>query len=248
MNDRDKALLDSFAASNEGKQFVIAYGGDGTLLNVVAKTKGKKGIIPIRDYARCDAHKDLLEEVCTGSLKDASAIRHGLKCSKHSFLTAYANGSKIDKTPISEIVVKNSDPTEAMRFSVVVNGKKYMSQCIADGFIFSSAMGSHGYFKSIARTIFIDPNSVGLAYLSPTYGICNLVLRNTDKLKIIFERSTVVTMAFDKEVETMPFSKDGEIEFMQSCDGVSLFGYDIFCCPECRRLRNSTVVNDQWLG
>ncbi len=248
MDKKDIELLNAFAASSESRRFEIAYGGDGTLLRVAAKVGNKKGIIPIRDYARCSLHEDLLEEVCKGDLKDISSIRHGLKYSKHNFLTAYANGTLLDKHPISEIVIKNADPTEAMRFSVVVNSKKYMSQCIADGFIFSSALGSHGYFKSIARTLFIDPNSVGLAFLSPTYGICNLVLRSADKLKIVFERSTSVTMAFDKDIVNMSFECDSEIELEQSCDGVSLFGYDIFCCPECRKLRNSTVVNDQWLG
>lgn len=245
MNQKDKELLDAFAKSPVAKQFEIAYGGDGTLLKVASLVGKKKGIIPIRDYARCNAHKDLLEEIC---LSNGSPLKHSLKYSKHNFLTAYANGTSLDKHPISEIVVKNADPTEAMRFSVVVNGKKYMSQCIADGFIFSSALGSHGYFKSVARTLFIDPNSVGLAFLSPTYGICNLVLRSTDKLKIVFERSTSATMAFDKDIVKMPFEYDSEIELEQSCDGVSFFGYDIFCCPECRKLRNSTVVNDQWLG
>lgn len=245
MNQKDTELLDAFAKSPVAKQFEIAYGGDGTLLRVASLVGKKKGIIPIRDYARCNVHKDLLEEIC---LNNGSPFKHSLKYSKHNFLTAYANGTLLDKHPISEIVIKNADPTAAMRFSVVVNGKKYMSQCIADGFIFSSALGSHGYFKSVARTLFIDPNSVGLAFLSPTYGICNLVLRSTDKLKIVFERSTSVTMAFDKDIVNMPFECNGEIELEQSCDGVSLFGYDIFCCPECRKLRNSTVVNDQWLG
>ena len=195
MDKKDIELLNAFAASSESRRFEIAYGGDGTLLKVAAKVGNKKGIIPIRDYARCPLHEDLLEEVCIGNLKDTSSIRHGLKYSKHNFLVARANGKKIDKNAISEIVVKSFNPTEALRFSVIVNGKKYMSQCIADGFIFSSSLGSHGYFKSVARTIFVDPNSVGLAFIAPTYGICNLVLRSTDKLKVVFERNSVTTMS-----------------------------------------------------
>lgn len=248
MEQRDIELLDKFAASKEAKQFEIAYGGDGTLLRIASLVGNKKGIVPIRDYARCPMHESLLEEICTGSLKDISAIKHGLKYSKHNFLTAYVDGKKSEKTPISEIVVKNGDPTEAMRFSVIVNGKKYMSQCIADGFMFASALGAHGYFKSVARTLFTGTSNVGLAFLSPTYGICNLVLSSTDKLKIVLERSTSVSMAFDKDVEQMHLNEGSEIGLEQSNDGVALYGYDIFCCPECRKLRNSTLVNDQWLG
>ena len=246
MDQKDKELLDKFASSKSAKQFSIAYGGDGTLLKVAANVGDKKGIIPVRDYARCKAHEDILECICNEN--DSSVLKHGLKYSKHNYLNAYVNGYKLSNNAIAEIVVKNTDPTEAMRFSVFVNSKAYMNQCIADGFIFASSLGSHGYFKSISRTIFIDPNNVGLAFLSPTYGICNLVARSIDKIKIVFERSTVATVSFDKKFTQMSFDKGFELELEQSCNGVALYGYDIFCCPECRKLRNSTTVNDQWLG
>ena len=36
--------------------------------------------------------------------------------------------------------------------------------------------------------------------------------------------------------------------FQESKINLSLFGYDLFCCPRCRNNRNSTVINDQYLG
>lgn len=244
MNDEEQKLISQFESKNTG--FAIAYGGDGELLKVVARYGNKKSIIPIRDYGRCEKHKSLLEDIRLE--KDSNALRHGLKYTKASFLEMQMNDELVCSKAISEIVVKNVDMTEALRFTVNINGKEYMRQCIADGIIFASKLGSHGYFKSVARTLFTDDDSIGIGFIAPTYGICNLVLKMTDKVEVVIERKANVSISADKSIYSKHLEAGAKMQFKQSCDGVALFGYDIFCCPECRRLRNSTVVNDQWLG
>ena len=245
----DKELIDNFEAKH--KDIAIAYGGDGTLLKVADAVGLKKGIIPIRNYARCKEHANLLEDVCLGK-ETTKELKAGLKYTKAPFLEArlIAEGEDSDKTyqGIAEIVLKSFDPTEALRFSVIVNNKTYMKQCIADGVIFASKLGSHGYFKSVTRMLFTDDNAVGLGFIAPTYGICNLVLKMTDNVKIVLERGTTVSLAYDKNFETIALKSGAEIEFSQSCEGVALYGYDIFCCQECRNLRNSTTINDKYIG
>lgn len=241
----DKELIEKF--SIEHKDLVIAYGGDGTLLKVAEEVGMKKGIIPIRDYARCEKHMHLLEDVCLGKETKSS-----LKYSKAPFLEArvLASNGDVDRiySGIAEIVLKSYDPTEALRFSVIVNNQTYMKQCIADGFIFASKLGSHGYFKSVTRMLFTDVSSVGLGFIAPTYGICNLILNQTDNICIQLERGTKVSLAYDKNWETIDLPTSATIGLCQSCEGVALFGYDSFCCQECRDLRNSTIVNDKYIG
>lgn len=244
MNDND--LLTKFHTSKQAKNMVIAFGGDGELLKVVADVGDKKGIIPIRNYGRCEKHANLLEEVVNGSNEKLS-----LKYTKHSFIDYalnHASGLFLNqaKAPVSEVVWKSSNPTEAMRFSVYVNEKLYMKQCIADGVIFATALGSHGYFKSVARTLFNDNSSCGLGFISPTYGLCNLVLKCTDKVKIVLERNASTTLSGDKCFRAFDSYEGDELDLQLSVEGVALYGYDIFCCPECRKLRNSTLVNDQY--
>ena len=244
MNDND--LLKKFNSSKQAKHIVIAYGGDGELLKVISQTGDKKGIIPVRNYGRCEKHANLLEEIVDGSNEKLV-----LKYSKHSFIDyAFNNETKLFlnqvKAPVAEIVWKSANPTCAMRFSVYVNGKTYMKQCIADGVIFSTALGSHGYFKSVARTIFNDNDSCGIGFISPTYGLCNLVLKSTDKVKIVLERSIDSTLSGDKCFKCIEAHEGDELDLQLSVDGVALYGYDVFCCPECRKYRNSTLVNDQY--
>lgn len=248
MNDNE--LIAKFNSSDAATQFAIAYGGDGELLKVAAEVGNKKGIIPIRNYGQCTEHKSILEELCNGDIK-AKHLKSGLKYCKAPYVVAELNNNcqaHCTYRGISEIVVKSHDPTEALRFAVIVNGNTYMKQCIADGFIFASKLGSHGYFKSVTRTLFTDEHSVGLGFIAPTYGICNLVLKETDHIAIKIERGTTASIAYDKKFETISLPSESEVKLSQSCDGVALYGYDIFCCPDCRRLRNSTMVNDQYLG
>ena len=245
MNSND--LIAQFNKSNLAKQFTIAYGGDGELLKIAAEVGNKKGIIPIRNYSQCPEHRSFLEELCTRDIK-TRCLKSGLKYYKAPYVVAEVDCNEHTYKGISEVVVKSHDPTEALRFSVIVNGKTYMKQCIADGFIFASKLGSHGYFKSVTRTLFTDDHSVGLGFIAPTYGICNLVLKATDDIIVKFERGTTTSIAYDKKFETTSLPSGSEVKLYQASEGVALYGYDIFCCPECRRLRNSTLVNDQYLG
>ena len=247
MNDKD--LLAKFNASAASKQFAIAYGGDGELLRVAAQVGTNKGIIPIRNYGLCSKHESLLEAV----VEQKEDFKHVFKYSKQHFIDCSLDGERKvftgqAKGPVSEVVWKCADPTEALRFTVFVNGREYMKQCIADGVICSTALGSHGYFKSVTRTIFNDTESLGLGFIAPTYGLCNLVLKSTDTVKVALERDAKTLLSGDKCFKEMACKKGTVLELRLGTEGVALYGYDMFCCPECRKLRNSTTVNDQYLG
>ena len=220
------------------------------MLSKVAEVWKKKSIIPVRNYARCSKHAHLLEEICTGNVS-SKELKAGLKWSKAPFLEARLKSFDNDIQPyrgIAEIVLKSYNPTEALRFTVFVNGKAYMQQCIADGIIFASKLGSHGYFKSVTRTLFTDNDSVGLGFIAPTYGICNLVLKATDNIIVKLDRHAIAMISHDKGYETIELRANEEIELSQSCEGASLLGYDVFCCQDCRNLRNSTIVNDKYIA
>ena len=243
----EKDLVEKFNASS--KQFAIAYGGDGELLKVVAVHGTSKSIIPIRNYGRCAEHANLVEEVID-NVKDC---KHQFKQSKQHFIEYSLDGcSRVflsqEVGPVSEVVWKCANPTEALRFTVLVNGKEYMKQCIADGVICSTALGSHGYFKSVTRTLFNDTEALGLGFIAPTYGLCNLVLKSIDKVSIVLERDADTMLSSDKCFKPLKSKAGSTLDLQLSVDGVSLLGYDMFCCPECRKLRNSTTVNDQYIG
>lgn len=215
----------------------IAYGGDGTLLETIAANP-IKNIIPIRNYGLCEKHKDVLDL----ALKRPPS--NLLNFSKHNFIQwEYAGKSA---KGIAEITIKSLDPTSAIRFNVSVNDQTYLQNGIADGIIYASDMGSHGYWKSITRTIFRGDDNVGLGFIAPTYGINNLILKTTDKVEIEFERDCAISLTTDKQNTSFAVCSKSKISLSQLKCCAIMYGYDIFCCYECRKNRNSTILNDMY--
>jgi hypothetical protein len=227
INDRIKAF------EKKQKNIVISYGGDGTLLRTFHQNPDKS-ILPIRDYGMCKKHAGIIDDVLNGTefCKAQFKLYLGdlLECDGHK--------------AISEIQMTSTDPTCCLRFDVYVNNKMYMENVIANGFILATRLGSTGYFKSVARTIFRD--GYGLGFICPTYGINNLVLKSTDWIDIVFKRNCEAHLCFDHLKFSHAIEAGEKKSFRLSSDHVSLFGYDEFMCPECRKGRNSTIVNDQY--
>jgi NAD kinase len=215
------------------KNVVISYGGDGTLLRTFHQNPDKS-ILPIRDYGMCEKHAGIINDVLNGT-----------EFSKAQFKLYLSDLLKCDnQVAISEIQMTSIDPTCCLRFDVYVNNKIYMENVISNGFIISTRLGATGYFKSVARTIFRD--GYGLGFICPTYGINNLVLKSTDTIDIVFRRSCEAYLCFDHMKSSQVFNAGDKKSFRLSSDHASIFGYDEFMCPECRKGRNSTIINDQY--
>lgn len=231
--------------NSSSKQFHIAYGGDGTLLEAVRRYGADKSIIPIRNYGRCEEHGLIVDDVL-GATKDLKTFKYGVPATMHPKLRVDLPAGKQEWT-LSEFTLKNQDTTSCCRFDVKVNGKVFMENVIADGVITATPMGSHGYFKSVARTLFNE--GIGVGFIAPTYGINNLVLKQSDKVSVVVRRAFTAVMTFDKISLTSVLDTGAELTVGDACENVYLFGYEAFCCSQCRLGRNSTVlVNDQYLG
>lgn len=218
----------------QNKNFVISYGGDGELLRTFHQNP-KKSIIPIRNYGMCGEHSGLLNDLlnCTSACKTDFKFYQG-DLLEHE-----------DHVAMSEIQMTSSDPTCCLRFDVYVNDRLYMENVIANGFILATKLGSTGYFKSVTRTLFKE--GIGLGFICPTYGINNLILQRTDCVDVVFKRNCEAYLCFDHLKFLRSIETGDKKTFRLSTDHVSLFGYDLFMCPECRKGRNSTIINDKYI-
>ena len=149
------------------------------------------------------------------------------------------------KMALAEMQLKNKDITSALRFNVFVNNKKFYDNVIADAVIASTPLGSTGYWKSITRTIFRD--GFGLTFLAPTVGISSLVLKPTDFVKIEFTRNAILVVASDKDTNEKEVMPGDFVDVSLASDNMSIIGYDEFMCFECRKNRNSTILQDQYI-
>lgn len=248
----DQEYLEWYDNTEYGNWSAIAYGGDGTFLTTARLNNFEKTIIPIRNYGVCAKHKNRLQSIHAFISDDKYLAR---KLKEYPLLRVVsdnlANTAKTvkDLMALSEICFKSADMSTCIRFDIWIDGKCYMQNVIADGFLVSTPIGAHGYYKSLTRNLFIA--GIGVAFISPTYGINNLVLPESSDISIKFTRDTSVNVSCDKLVKTNIQYAAGDViklRYELKHYSVKVIGYDDFCCFECRKNRNSTIVNDQYFA
>lgn len=237
--------ITKFEAAN--KNVVVLYGGDGTLVGEWRKFHARKGgkcLLPVRNYGLCQKHLDFYKKFFTareGSEEDLSVKQ---------FLFPVLRGEFKDKgldnylDALSELTIVNADQTAALRFNIKVNGKPIVENVIANGVILATKLGSTGYFKSVARTIFTQ--GIGVGFICPTYSVPNIVVSSVDKIQFELVRRAKLVLTADKLKQEVDAEAGWTLEAVDACDNVSVLGYDHFMCPECRKNRNSTLVNDNY--
>lgn len=225
---------------------LIAYGGDGTLASRWREAHAsKKAIWPIRNYGICKKHEDLLKALVEDDKLKLKEVQFSQTFHPLAEVCMGNNEECNGVLALNEIQIKNKDITEALRFDVYVNEKKYYENVIADGVVFSAPNGATGYWKSITRTIFRE--GCGLAFIAPTVGISSLVLKLTDSVKIVLLRDANMLVSYDKMQASVSASKGFEVDLRMAADNLPIIGYEQFMCYDCRKNRNSTILQDQYI-
>lgn len=152
--------------------FVLAYGGDGTLLFAERQFPSVPKIF-VKHKSSCNGCKlfdleKVIRKVANGKYKLKELIK----------LEAEVDGKKI--VALNDISIHYSPP-EALRFFVYIDKKKVGGEFIGDGVVVSTPFGSSAYFKSITRKTF--SKGIGIAFNNTT---------KFQKPKILSENSKVV--------------------------------------------------------
>jgi NAD+ kinase len=215
----------TFVKNCKNADYIIAYGGDGTLLDAFQKFP-EKIIIPIRDYAKCELHKNLKNYFTNNNLE----IRDVIKCKTLSK----------ERYGISEVVIRNDNISQAIRFDLYINDKPYALNCIGDGLIISTVLGSTGYFKNITNMFFTE--GIGIGFLNNAQRMSNLIISKNSKIKIIIQRGNI-ELGIDHQSAYLIGQQILEIE-IDNIKTLKLLNYkENFMCNDCRNNRHSGYVN-----
>ena len=161
-----------FKVVDKNPDFVLAYGGDGTLLFAEEVYPSIPKIF-VKHESSCRNCRLLnLEKVLNKVASKNYKLKELVK------LQANVNGKKI--IALNDINV-HYQPPEALRFFVYVNGKRINGEFIGDGVVVSTPFGSSAYFNSITRKKF--DKGIGIAFNNIT---------RFQKPKIVSESSKVV--------------------------------------------------------
>ena len=172
---KDLLTKNSFKIVERNPDFVVCYGGDGTILFAERKFPQVPKLIVKRSKIcrKCDYTIDYLEDALHRIREQKFKIREEMK------LEAKFRERKL--IGLNEIQVHTKLPIYAIRFSVVVDDREF-DDLIGDGIIVATPFGSTAYYHSITRKSF--EKGIGIAFNNPTKPVNHLVLKEDSNIEI----------------------------------------------------------------
>ena len=169
-----------FELVEENPDFVVCYGGDGTVLFSERKFPGVPKLIiktsiacRMYDYALDDLNT-LLSKIKAGNYQIHSEMK----------LEAEAKGKKL--VGLNEIQIHLKLPIYSVRFSLSADGKEY-SNLIGDGVIVATPFGSTGYYAATGGNPF--KKGIGVSFNN---------LHNLKADSFVVPENTVVKLAVSR--------------------------------------------------
>ncbi len=197
----DVLAAEGFKVVEKNPDFIICYGGDGTVLFSERKFPGIPKLI-IKTSRVCRKYDYTPDE-----LKDLlSKIRGGNFClHKKIKLETEAKGRKL--VALNEIQIHPKLPIYAVRFSFSVDGKEY-KELIGDGVIIATPFGSTAYYKATGGKRFMK--GVGISFNNPhNVNVESFVVPEDSIIELMIRRGPAWLLADNNEnlIELRPKNK-----------------------------------------
>lgn len=194
-----------FEVVENNPEFVVSFGGDGTLMKAEHAWPGVPKIV-LKDSLickKCSAlpNKEVLKRVRNGKYSIEELIK----------LEVMADGKT--RTALNDIIVHNKDPRHAIRYSLSVNGRTLGEAIIGDGVVIATPFGSTAYYRSITDSSF--ELGIGLAFNNSTEQSDHIVLKEDSEIKIKIIRGPAIVYA-DNQEEEITLEKDSEVTIRKS--------------------------------
>lgn len=181
---KKKLLEKGFEYSEENPNLVICYGGDGIFL-IAERVFPEVPKILIRGSKISNCGVDCtIEEILEKYERKEYEIQK-LKKLKAIYKGEFETRSLIG---VNDIVIRNSLPTEAIRFRIKINEKEFEKEFIGDGIVISTPYGSTkgAYFYSITQKSFQE--GIGIAFNNITEKQEQKILGAEGKIEITITR------------------------------------------------------------
>ncbi len=191
-----------FLVDDKKPDFVICYGGDGTIL-FAERAYPQIPKICLRKGERCKTCNhdiDLLPEILKRIKVGEYRIKEEIK-----LLMRFRN---IEKHALNEVQLHNKNPAKAVRFSIIVRDSvnKVLEEIVGDGVVISTPFGSSAYYHSVGGTPFNE--GIGIALNNPhNIKVKPFVVKDdvVIRVKVIREDGYIIT--------------DNDEEFIEITDG-----------------------------
>ncbi len=178
-----------FSLVEKNPDFVVSFGGDGTLMHAEHLYPGIPKIL-LKHSLICKKCSPLTnEEIIESVGKGNYAIENLIT------LQTKVDGKVI--TGINDIVVRNHNHRHAMRYRLTVNGKTIPHEIIGDGIVVATPFGSTAYYRSITDSFF--ETGIGLAFNNSTERFDHMILDVASTITLEVTRGPAIIYADNQE-------------------------------------------------
>lgn len=199
-------LSHNYLHDENSPDFVISYGGDGTLLrSETAYPSIPKLFIKNTMRGRL-AQKKENEEVITKFFLGDYIIK------KVNKIEALVNGKDLF-LGAAEVTIHNANPRSGVRYRVRIDKEEIHHELIGDGVLVCNAIGATGYYKSITDSYF--ELGIGIAFNNSTEQADHVVVRNDRHIYVTITRGPGIIFG-DNQEEALNLNEGDEIEFYES--------------------------------
>jgi NAD+ kinase len=190
-NEKIRALFEGrgYHYDETAPDFVVSYGGDGTLLR--------------SETAYPSVPKLFLKNTLIGKLaqkKENNEVVEGFVAGKFSIKEVNKIEAHVGEAHLlgaMEIAVHNKDPRSALRFKVKLDDEEMHHSLIGDGVIVCNVLGSTAYYRSVTDSYF--ETGIGLAFNNSTEQADHIVLKNDRVITIGITRGPGAVFADNQE-------------------------------------------------
>lgn len=194
-----------FEVAETDPEFVVSYGGDGTLMRAESAHPGIPKIV-LKDSLICKKCSPLSNEQVLDAVKNGRyAVEELMK------LEIISDGKTL--YAMNDITLHNADSRHAIRYSLAVNDKVVGEAIIGDGVVVATPFGSTAYYRSITDSFF--ELGIGLAFNNSTEQSDHMVLKENSVIKIKIIRGPAVIYA-DNNEDAIRIDKDSEVLIRKS--------------------------------
>jgi NAD+ kinase len=196
-------------------EFVISYGGDGTLIRSEFEFPGVPKVV-LKNSRVCKVcHKISNEEVLERMQQNKFIIKESWK------LEAIIKNESL--YALNEIVIHNQNPQHCIRYKVLVDDKELGNEIIGDGIVIATPFGSTAYYRSITDSFF--EVGIGVAFNNSTEQSDHVVLKENRKIKIKITRGPAMVYA-DNQPRVLEVKEGDEILIQKSSQVAKIISVD----------------------
>jgi NAD+ kinase len=217
-------FFDSSGSVSNDLDYVIAVGGDGTILRSITFVKDSG--IPILGINA--GRLGFLTSTQKENLKEGiSKIKNNeYKLIKRSLLKLESNNDEIIFSyALNEITIQRKDSTSMLNIACSINGN-YLTNYWSDGLIISTPTGSTGYSLSNGGSI-VSPESeiIILNPIAPhNINMRSLIIPDNSKIKIDVEGNDDINLSLDSRMHS--FSSKDSINISKSNFSINTIRFD----------------------